>query len=335
MQKSITRREQQAKYHKDKRLNDPEYRQRLKEYNTQYVRNMRIKKRAEALATLQCMFCQASLHEQSDKTACAECRAKKSRKYREWRQARKDNQLCIACGTPIPDNHQNKNYCPAHTQRYIEKDKERKAKGICTHCGKLKEENEKGVRCGKCRVKSNSRTKELRDLNRSAGKCSICGAELPEGQKQKTCHECRIKEKIRKRNAYQEGYCIRCQTKTVEQPNRKQCNRCLDIMRLKTQTYIDKLTAENKCSACAVSLEGIDRKYKKNPICIPCYQKIQQSAKQVRIDRYKKGLCTRCGIRNAEPARKSCPNCRAINRIETKTKRDKKRARELAAQHGE
>lgn len=179
----------------------------------------------------------------------------------------------------------------------------RKAKGLCTQCGKPVEDGK--ATCIECRKKKSERRQKNADKTnkyrrdytakkKAEGLCIYCGTNKAREGKV-SCQECADKQNAKKRETYkrmQEMGLCECGAKLIGQE--KTCPMCKAKKANATARWLDKMTEEEKI------------KHK---------QEMRETSK-ARRDRWREEhRCITCGRKiSDEDTHKTCPLCREIAR---------------------
>lgn len=312
---------QKSKYVQERKASDPEYRERMKAYNTNYVRESRAKKIAKAQADKTCVECGNGPIDTSGPVRCSECRSKINRKNRELRAERRANRQCTYCGVELAPDSRHAT-CQRHVQVYQKQIQRKKDNNLCYDCGRVHHTGK--TKCNECRKRANELTRQQYYQDLADGLCGYCRKPMPEDATHKICQECRDREKEKRHSYKHRGLCMKCQGER-EQPKRSHCNACLTLIKENTKKVSNRKTARGQCALCSISLHDAPFRYTKNPICIPCHEQLTQKVKDLREKREQEGLCIRCGELNTEPRRKHCPECLGKISVQSKIYNDKNR----------
>ena len=293
---------------KERYRNDPEYRERIKAYNTSFIRYQRMQKKQKAGETGICMICKTEPIEVTENGpfSCKACRAEINRQRQALRNARREQNLCTYCGIEMPPGS-TRRYCEEHTEQRKKLMQEKRENKICYSCSN-KHDGTKTI-CDNCKPRINAVMRERHKLSVAAHKCSYCRTQLADDYPKKTCEVCLE----RQRNVYLERInakkCLRCNKDNIEQEGKIHCNACLEKLRKNSSKVMARRTEQNLCAICTVSLDGIESRYSKNPICVPCYRKIRDYTTTRRQDRIQQGICVACGKQPPETSKKHCTDC--------------------------
>lgn len=173
--------------------------------------------------------------------------------------------------------------------------KERKLKGLCVRCGKVKEK-EKGVFCNECHQKDYEYKKRRKEYLINRGKCTKCGKEKIyrcnlclvcwgsqnesiRKYKEKHKEEKKAKQILQREERRAKGVCTIC-GKMKPNPGKKCCEVCLKKIRINKARRKPKISKRdlwrenNWCFLC-----GSNEVVKDKKVCSKCYDILVKNIK--------------------------------------------------------
>lgn len=170
---------------------------------------------------------------------------------------------------------------------------------------------------------------ETRARYRKEGRCK-CGNYPNEGKE--WCEECLLKARLRYRNKLKtrsaKGKCVRCQKPTGG--NRSYCEDCSKASYRYANERYHRRVSRGRCPKCGGAVEP-DRKARGRKWCLTCVEISGELVARKRRERFREGLCVRCGKDRDEDEFVTCVACRARERVWADRHKRKKALRSACA----
>lgn len=190
---------------------------------------------------------------------------------------------------------------------------QRKAAGLCTHCGSPTDGRH--VLCDACRARS---AESRRNKIASGGVCARCLAPLPQGWEGHTCQKCRDAARSDAERRKAVGMCVRC-GREMAVPGIIHCPACREHVRRKAaargndrqNARMRHLRAERRAAGLCTKCGGTPA-----PGKVMCEKCLRPMRDRVAALKQEPGHCSSCGAALPAGCRTyTCPTCRRSKRL--------------------
>lgn len=166
---------------------------------------------------------------------------------------------------------------------------DRKAKGLCIHCGA---QADRGTRCSACAARDAENRKRYRERDKAAGVCTVLGCHNKTTNGRASCTRCLGKQRLAEHERMNSKFCMKC-TNVRDTPNSAHCAVCRAKRVKQMQRFVARRRANGQCVRCGDYLH--DKAAKRCEVCLAKGRERHAALKVEVMAAYGGPVCVGCG----------------------------------------